>query len=131
MGNFPLESALDELSYALGIDPVDLRLRNHADVNPQSGRPWSSNALRECYLAGAAHFGWACATPRSGRCATVSGSAGDGMAGVTATDIGATGNPPSCAAHRRTAGLAHEPGRRRDRKQRPAARPQSGGVGNR
>ena len=61
----------------------DLRLRNHADVNPQSGRPWSSNALRECYLAGAEHFGWAGRDPavrsvRDGRWLV-----GYGMAGVT------------------------------------------------
>ena len=52
-GNFAIESALDELSYTLGIDPVELRLRNYAEVHPESGLPWSSKALRECYNAGA------------------------------------------------------------------------------
>ena len=33
-GSFALESAMDELAYALNIDPVELRLRNHADVDP-------------------------------------------------------------------------------------------------
>ena len=51
-GNFALESAIDELAYELGIDPLELRLRNYADVHPQSGLPWSSNALRECYQVG-------------------------------------------------------------------------------
>ena len=56
-GNFAMESALDELSYTLGIDPIELRLRNYAEVHPGSGRPWSSEALRECYQAeiGRAH----------------------------------------------------------------------------
>jgi CO/xanthine dehydrogenase Mo-binding subunit len=40
-----VESALDELSYALGIDPIELRLRNYTEVHPGSGRPWSSKAL--------------------------------------------------------------------------------------
>lgn len=57
-GNFALESALDELSWQLGVDPVELRLRNYADVDPHSQLPWSSKALKECYLAGAERFGW-------------------------------------------------------------------------
>jgi xanthine dehydrogenase YagR molybdenum-binding subunit len=57
-GNFALESAIDELAYELGIDPLQLRLRNYAEVHPQSGLPWSSNALRECYSVGADRFGW-------------------------------------------------------------------------
>jgi xanthine dehydrogenase YagR molybdenum-binding subunit len=48
-GSFALESAIDELSYALGIDPIELRVRNHAHRHPDSGLPWSSNALLECY----------------------------------------------------------------------------------
>jgi xanthine dehydrogenase YagR molybdenum-binding subunit len=56
-GNFALESALDELSYTLGMDPLELRLRNHADVHPQLGLPWSSKALRACYQQGAQRFG--------------------------------------------------------------------------
>jgi len=57
-GNFALESALDELAFRLGIDPLELRLRNFAAVHPGTGRPWSSNALRECYRVGAERFGW-------------------------------------------------------------------------
>ena len=47
-GNFAVESALDELSYTLDIDPIQLRLRNHTEIHPESGLPWSSKALREC-----------------------------------------------------------------------------------
>ena len=57
-GSFALESAMDELSYALGIDPLELRVKNHADVNPATGLPWSSNALLDCYKQGAERFGW-------------------------------------------------------------------------
>ncbi len=47
-GSFALESAVDELAYALRMDPVELRLVNHADVHSDSGRPWSGKHLREC-----------------------------------------------------------------------------------
>ncbi len=64
-GSFALESAIDELSYALGIDPIELRVRNHAHVHPDSGLPWSSNALLECYRQGAQRFGWSARNPES------------------------------------------------------------------
>jgi xanthine dehydrogenase YagR molybdenum-binding subunit len=68
-GSFALESAIDEMAYVLDIDPLELRLRNHAGVHPHSGRPWSSNALLECYKHGAERFGWDARTrePRSMR----------------------------------------------------------------
>jgi xanthine dehydrogenase YagR molybdenum-binding subunit len=55
---FALESAMDELAYALGMDPLELRLKNYADHDPAEGKPWSSNHLRQCYERGAAKFGW-------------------------------------------------------------------------
>lgn len=57
-GSFALESAMDELAYALNIDPIELRLRNYAEVDPSKGLPWSSKSLRECYKLGAEKFGW-------------------------------------------------------------------------
>ena len=71
-GSFALESAIDELSYALGIDPIELRVKNHAHVHPDTGLPWSSNALLDCYRQGAERFGWSARNPeprsmRSGR----------------------------------------------------------------
>src|SRR5215204_1727822 len=57
-GMFALECALDELAYALKIDPLELRLINYAEVDPESGKPWSSKALRKCYRLGAEKFGW-------------------------------------------------------------------------
>jgi xanthine dehydrogenase YagR molybdenum-binding subunit len=57
-GMFALESAMDELAYALKIDPMELRLVNYAETDPESGKPFSSKALRECYRLGAEKFGW-------------------------------------------------------------------------
>ena len=58
-GSFALESALDEMAAALKLDPIALRLKNYAERNPEDDKPWSSNALRECYARGAERFGWA------------------------------------------------------------------------
>jgi xanthine dehydrogenase YagR molybdenum-binding subunit len=58
-GSIALESAIDEMAQAAGIDPLEFRLRNYAEVEPISGKPFSSKALRECYAQGAARFGWA------------------------------------------------------------------------
>ncbi|MBV8192002.1 MAG: xanthine dehydrogenase family protein molybdopterin-binding subunit [Alphaproteobacteria bacterium] len=58
-GTFALESAMDEAAGQLGIDPLELRMRNFAAHDQESGRPWSSNRLLECYRVGAERFGWA------------------------------------------------------------------------
>jgi len=57
-GMFGPEVAMDELAEALGIDPIDLRLRNEPDVDPDSGKPWSSRLLVRCLQEGAERFGW-------------------------------------------------------------------------
>jgi xanthine dehydrogenase YagR molybdenum-binding subunit len=57
-GTFALESAMDELAYALKLDPLELRLRNYAAKDPDQNKPWSSKSLRECYRAAADKFGW-------------------------------------------------------------------------
>lgn len=57
-GCFALESALDELSYKLKIDPIELRLINHTDVNPVNKLPWSTKFLKECYAMGKEKIGW-------------------------------------------------------------------------
>ncbi|UGY90989.1 xanthine dehydrogenase family protein molybdopterin-binding subunit [Streptomyces gobiensis] len=57
-GLFALECAMDELAERLSRDPLDLRLRNFAEVDPSTGNPWSSHGLKECYQRGAERFGW-------------------------------------------------------------------------
>jgi len=61
---FGLECAMDELASELGIDPIELRLRNLTDVDPNTGHPWSSYGLRECFERGARRFGWAGRNPQ-------------------------------------------------------------------
>ena len=58
-GSIALESAIDEAAEAAGMDPLAFRLRNYAEVEPISNKPFSSKALRTCYEEGAARFGWA------------------------------------------------------------------------
>ena len=62
-GVYALECALDELAYAANIDPLEIRLRNYAEVNPQDKLPWSSKFLREAYQLGAEKFGWSNRNP--------------------------------------------------------------------
>jgi xanthine dehydrogenase YagR molybdenum-binding subunit len=57
-GAFALESAMDELAVELGIDPVELRLRNYAEADQNDGKPFTSKELRECYRRAAERFGW-------------------------------------------------------------------------
>lgn len=61
------EIAIDELAVALGMDPVELRIRNHAGRDEHKDRPWTSKELLACYREGAERFGWARRTrqPRS------------------------------------------------------------------
>ena len=85
LGHFALESAMDELAYATGVDPVALRLLNDTETDPYSGRPFSTRAMRRCLTAGAARFGWDKRTPeprsmRDGRYLI-----GQGMAGAIYT----------------------------------------------
>lgn len=58
-GDFAIESAIDELSYQLKKDPVELRLKNIALINdPESGKPWSSHFIDECIKQGATTINW-------------------------------------------------------------------------
>jgi xanthine dehydrogenase YagR molybdenum-binding subunit len=68
-GSYALGSALDELAYACGLDPLEVLRRNHASADPSNGLPFSSKHLLECYERGAEAFGWSDRThaPRSMR----------------------------------------------------------------
>ncbi|MFE1326161.1 xanthine dehydrogenase family protein molybdopterin-binding subunit [Streptomyces sp. NPDC058735] len=65
-GSFALESALDELAERLGIDPIELRVRNEPEVGPVSGLPFGSRNLVACFREGARRFGWDARDPRPG-----------------------------------------------------------------
>src|SRR3989442_9428735 len=57
-GMFALESAMDEMAIACGLDPIEFRIRNEPDVEPASGLPYSSRHLVTCLREGARRFGW-------------------------------------------------------------------------
>ncbi|HEX4723926.1 MAG TPA: xanthine dehydrogenase family protein molybdopterin-binding subunit [Pseudonocardiaceae bacterium] len=65
-GMFGPEVAMDELAEALGVDPVELRVRNEPDRDPETGLPFSSRNLVACLREGARRFGWAERDPRPG-----------------------------------------------------------------
>ena len=57
-GTLGVEMAMNELAAQLDIDPLELRRRNFAARDESADKPWSSNALLECYKTGAERFGW-------------------------------------------------------------------------
>ena len=82
-GTYALESALDELAYKLKIDPVELRILNHADTNEQTKQPWSSKYLKECYRMAGVRFGWSGRNPEP--CSMQDGKLRVGWGMATAT----------------------------------------------
>ncbi|MGW1800268.1 xanthine dehydrogenase family protein molybdopterin-binding subunit [Streptomyces sp. NPDC001984] len=104
-GMLALECAMDELAHTLGMDPIELRLRNYADVSPSSGLPWSSNGLRECYQRGAARFGWEKRDPRPGVRREGNWLIGTGMAGA-GFPVALPGNPQRARARLYSDGTA-------------------------
>lgn len=99
-GMFGPEVALDELADALGIDPVELRIRNEPEVDPETGKPWSSRHLVECLREGAERFGWADRPPAGHR-------AGDWLVGTGV----ASSVYPTMRQARSTATIRFEDGR--------------------
>ncbi|KKX30851.1 xanthine dehydrogenase family protein molybdopterin-binding subunit [Rhizobium sp. LC145] len=63
---FAFESAVDELAYAAGRDPLAFRLANDAETDPVTGHPFSSRFLAECLRDGAERFGWSRRDPAPG-----------------------------------------------------------------
>ncbi|MFJ8944760.1 xanthine dehydrogenase family protein molybdopterin-binding subunit [Streptomyces sp. NPDC102395] len=82
-GMYALESAMDELAVELGMDPVELRVRNEPETEPESGRPFSSRHLVECLREGARRFGWEGRDPRPGTRAEGPLLIGTGVAAAT------------------------------------------------
>jgi xanthine dehydrogenase YagR molybdenum-binding subunit len=73
-GVFAFESAIDELAYVTGQDPVALRLNNDTGTDPVTGQPFSSRHLAECLRRGAQRFGWATRKPEPGSMRAADGS---------------------------------------------------------
>jgi xanthine dehydrogenase YagR molybdenum-binding subunit len=82
-GLFAIESALDELAYVANIDPVELRLRNYAEKDPETELPFSSKHLRECYDIGRKRIGWENRNPARGSMRDGRYLVGYGMATAT------------------------------------------------
>jgi xanthine dehydrogenase YagR molybdenum-binding subunit len=66
-GMFALESAMDEMAIACGLDPVELRIRNEPAIDPDTGLPFSTRGLVACLREGARRFGWRPAARTEGR----------------------------------------------------------------
>lgn len=82
-GTYALECAMDELAVALKVDPVDLRLTNHAAEHPIKGKPFSAKHLKEAYSLGAEKFGWSKRNPQPGSMRDGNLQVGWGMASAT------------------------------------------------
>lgn len=66
-GMLSLECAMDELAEKLGLDPIELRLRNEPEVDPETGKPFSTRQLVRCMTEGAQRFGWDRRNPKPGQ----------------------------------------------------------------
>ncbi|MCG9917382.1 MAG: xanthine dehydrogenase family protein molybdopterin-binding subunit [Phenylobacterium sp.] len=66
-GMLSLECAMDELAEQLGLDPIELRLRNEPETDPETGKPFSTRQLVRCMTEGAQRFGWDRRNPKPGQ----------------------------------------------------------------
>ncbi|MGW0806586.1 xanthine dehydrogenase family protein molybdopterin-binding subunit [Nonomuraea sp. NPDC002799] len=82
IGTFALESAVDELAWELGMDPIELRMRNEPERNPLDGKRFAHRLLREAYAEGAERFGWHERDPRPGSMRDGRWLVGMGVAGA-------------------------------------------------
>ncbi|WP_144113539.1 xanthine dehydrogenase family protein molybdopterin-binding subunit [Paraburkholderia sp. BCC1886] len=67
VGTFGLESGIDELAYAMGMDPIDLRIKNEPDQDPTNGLPFSQRGIVDAWQAGRERFGWSARGAAGGR----------------------------------------------------------------
>jgi xanthine dehydrogenase YagR molybdenum-binding subunit len=79
-GSYAFESAMDELAVQLDLDPIELRLRNYAEIDPVRRRPFTSKSLRECYAQGAEAIGWTARSASPRKCRDGDWWVGYGMA---------------------------------------------------
>jgi xanthine dehydrogenase YagR molybdenum-binding subunit len=91
-GTYAAEVAMDELAVACGLDPIELRVRNDPDVDPESGKPWSGRHLVECLRLGADRFGWATRDPRPAARRHGEWLIGTGVAAATYPGMAMPGN---------------------------------------
>lgn len=91
-GTYAAEVAMDELAVACGLDPIELRVRNEPDVDPESGKPWSSRRLIDCLRLGAQRFGWADRHPRPGKRVVGQWLTGTGVSSATYPGMAMPGN---------------------------------------
>jgi xanthine dehydrogenase YagR molybdenum-binding subunit len=103
-GSFALESALDELAVASGIDPIELRIRNEPAFDPATGNPFSSRNLVACLREGARRFGWAGRDPRPAARRDGPWLVGTGVAGCAYPTLAF---PSSATAHAGADGSCH------------------------
>ena len=83
VGMLALEQAMDELAERLGLDPIELRLRNEPAVDPETMLPYSTRQLVGCLQEGAARFGWARRNARPGSVREGRWAIGIGVASAT------------------------------------------------
>lgn len=91
-GTYAAEVAMDELAVAAGVDPVELRIRNEPDVDPETGNPWSGRHLVQCLRRGAEQFGWQDRNPVAGQQLSGDWYVGLGMASSTYPGMAMPGN---------------------------------------
>ena len=107
--HFGLETAMDELAYAVGIDPLELRLRNYTEVDPETGQPFTSRYMRDCYRMAANAFGWSQRSTKPGSTRDGQESVGWGRARLPVRDRRPlpAGQLPGCRVPARKRGRHH------------------------
>ena len=100
-GMVGLEIAMDELALACGLDPIELRVRNEPELDPDTGLPFNQRRLIDCLREGAARFGWDERDPRPRARREGGWLIGTGVASAT---YPASRQPGSQARIRHTAG---------------------------
>lgn len=91
-GTYAAEVAMDELAVACGLDPIELRIRNEPDVDPETGNPWSGRRLVECLQTGAERFGWGSRNPQPAKSRAGQWFTGMGVAAATYPGMAMPGN---------------------------------------